>query len=231
MSAGRPSYDDDATVAEYVLGTLPHGERVAFEQRLRDDPALQAAVAEWSNHLSPLAEEIEPVEPPASVLAGIETALFPPEARPVPFWQRLSVWRGLAIASLAGMIVFAALFAQSLQPDDPTTRFIADLSGPDSDVRLAALYDPSTQTLHLNRRAGEPASERALELWLIAGDAAPVSLGVLPPNPGFTLAVSEDLATRIDDGAVLAVSDEPAGGSPTGQPTGAVLATGEIVAL
>jgi anti-sigma-K factor RskA len=32
-------------------------------------------------------------------------------------------------------------------------------------------------------------------------------------------------------GATLAISDEPAGGSPTGAPTGAVLAAGEITTL
>ena len=32
-------------------------------------------------------------------------------------------------------------------------------------------------------------------------------------------------------GGVLAISDEPDGGSPTGLPTGAVLATGQVLPL
>lgn len=231
MSATEPVRPDDETVAEYVLGTLPHGERVAFEARLREDAPLRRAVADWSNRLAPLADDIEPVEPPAAVLANIESALFGPTAGPAPFWQRLGVWRGLAIASLAGMVIFAGLYAQTLRPDDPATPLIATVSGDESAVRLAALYEPETRTLRLNRRAGAPEPDRAFELWLIAGDAAPVSLGVLPSSTGFTVDVPEALAGRIGDGAVLAVSDEPSGGSPTGQPTGAVLATGEITAL
>lgn len=167
MSANETARPDDATVAEYVLGTLPHAERVAFEKLLRDDAALRRDVADWSNRLAPLADEIEAVEPPAAVLANIEAALFEPAAGPAPFWQRLGVWRGLAVSSLAGMIVFAGLYAQTLQPDDPATRLIATVSGAQSDVRLAALYEPETRTLRLNRRAGTPEPDRAFELWQI----------------------------------------------------------------
>ena len=66
MSANETARPDDATVAEYVLGTLPHAERVAFEKLLRDDAVLRKAVADWSNRLAPLADEIEAVEPPAA---------------------------------------------------------------------------------------------------------------------------------------------------------------------
>ncbi len=66
-------------------------------------------------------------------------------------------------------------------------------------------------------------------MWLIAGDDAPVSLGVLPDGP-VRLAIAPDLRPRLA-GATLAISDEPPGGSPTGQPSGAVLATGPLTEL
>jgi anti-sigma-K factor RskA len=64
-------------------------------------------------------------------------------------------------------------------------------------------------------------------LWLIAGGNAPVSLGVLPDSGIVALAFPVDLKDQLR-GATLAISDEPDGGSPTGQPTGAVLATGVV---
>jgi anti-sigma-K factor RskA len=67
-----------------------------------------------------------------------------------------------------------------------------------------------------------------LELWLIEGDAAPVSLGVLPEAPQARVPLDRALAARIAAGALLAISDEPEGGSPTGAPTGAVLAAGPV---
>ena len=68
---------------------------------------------------------------------------------------------------------------------------------------------------------------RALELWLIEGDDPPVSLGVLPDTEATVLQVDAAVAAALP-GGVLAVSDEPPGGSPTGQPTGDVLATGQV---
>jgi anti-sigma-K factor RskA len=64
-------------------------------------------------------------------------------------------------------------------------------------------------------------------LWLIAGNNAPVSLGVLPDAGAVTLMVAEALAVQLA-GGTLAISDEPDGGSPTGAPTGAVLATATV---
>ena len=60
------------------------------------------------------------------------------------------------------------------------------------------------------------------ELWIIAPDAAPVSLGLLQEA---SLAVPYP---TLPQGWTLAVSLEPAGGSPTGAPTGPVLAAGVV---
>jgi anti-sigma-K factor RskA len=65
-------------------------------------------------------------------------------------------------------------------------------------------------------------------LWLIAEGGAPVSLGLLEPQGPSRITVPDDLRPVLA-GATLAVSDEPPGGSPTGQPTGAVLAAGVFV--
>jgi anti-sigma-K factor RskA len=39
------------------------------------------------------------------------------------------------------------------------------------------------------------------------------------------------LQQKLAQGAVLAISVEPAGGSPTGQPTGPVVATGDLKSI
>ena len=55
----------------------------------------------------------------------------------------------------------------------------------------------------------------------------PDSLGVLPQDAASRITLPEALRGKLV-GSVLAISDEPEGGSPTGAPTGAVLATGEL---
>ncbi|MFT5948474.1 MAG: anti-sigma-K factor RskA, partial [Paracoccaceae bacterium] len=86
----------------------------------------------------------------------------------------------------------------------------------------------SSAELSITRIAGAAVPGRVLELWLIAeGAAAPVSLGVMPDITPATLSVRKELRTLMI-GGTLAISDEPLGGSLTGAPTGAVLATGKI---
>jgi anti-sigma-K factor RskA len=165
--------------------------------------------------------------PPAHVWTRLETEIFP--ARPRPRKARwLGLWAGGLVA--AAVLVLALVFGGGWgpAPQTPTEAlYRAEVAAEDRSLVIDAVFDAATGTLLLDRAAGAPASGRALELWLIAGDADPVSLGVLPEARRSALSVPADLRDRLRDG-VLAVSDEPPGGSPTGLPTGAVLATGAV---
>jgi anti-sigma-K factor RskA len=88
-------------------------------------------------------------------------------------------------------------------------------------------YDARTGTLRLNRLSGEPPPGRSFELWLLVGKNAPVSLGVLPAEVSGSVSLPTELRKAAAE-ATLAVSDEPAGGSPTGQPTGDILAAAKL---
>ncbi len=72
-----------------------------------------------------------------------------------------------------------------------------------------------------------PPAGRAFELWGLApGDAAPVSLGVMPP--GATSITIEHPAVLPRTGMQIMISVEPPGGSPTGKPTGKVVYFGRL---
>ena len=74
----------------------------------------------------------------------------------------------------------------------------------------------------------ETKPDNAFELWLLPADKSkPISLGLLPQKGATTLKVPVEVVPLMDSGA-LAVSLEPIGGSPTGQPTGAVLYLGKL---
>ena len=62
----------------------------------------------------------------------------------------------------------------------------------------------------------------------MAGGATPRSLGLLDPLQEISLPIGSELATP---NAALAVSLEPAGGSPSGLPTGPVLFQGHLQAV
>jgi anti-sigma-K factor RskA len=220
--------DDDLLAAEYVLGVLPHAERITFARRLTEESRLLARVRYWEGRLSPLAEAIDPVAPPASVWVGIEQRLFTAEPESRGIWQSLKFWRSLAAASLATLALVAALSIglPSLR-EKAQDNYVAELSGETNVVKLVVFYDAEAGVMKMNRIAGTPAANRDFELWLIEGSNKPMSLGVLPQQASATISLPREIVTKLG-GAVLAISDEPKSGSPTGQPTGAVLAAGTL---
>lgn len=94
-----------------------------------------------------------------------------------------------------------------------------------------ALRDEPLVALRL--RASRPVlagPQQSYELWLIPREGgAPISLAVLG-QLDVELRLPAAQAGRLQAGAKLAVSVEPAGGSPTGAPTGPVILIGELSA-
>jgi anti-sigma-K factor RskA len=80
------------------------------------------------------------------------------------------------------------------------------------------------RTLHITV-VGAPAAQpgRSYELWMLPEGGVPVSLGVLPERGEQAVALADAALAVLAGASALAVSLEPAGGSPTGQPTGPVL--------
>lgn len=67
----------------------------------------------------------------------------------------------------------------------------------------------------------------SLQLWVIPQNGAPRSLGLINET-GETKLVLTGMDAKLADGLVFALSKEPPGGSPTGQPTGSVMCKGAI---
>lgn len=222
--------EDGLLAAEYALGVLQGDAREAFARRMEQDAMLSAAVRQWDEHFVSIAENIASMPPPRSVEATLEKRLFTPATQAKPsFWNSLGLWRGLAVASLAAVV---ALGAWNLRPitDIAGTGLVAQVAGEAKAVTLVAYYDATKGELRLNRTEGSAVAGRSFELWLIAGSDAPVSLGLLPADSNGRVLVPVNLRSKLK-GGTLAISDEPQGGSTTGAPTGAVLATGQLTSV
>src|SRR5947207_4776043 len=89
--------------AEYVVGTLRGSARRRFEMLARDDARVRAILARWEAGLTPLAERVSAVEPPARVWRAIQdrirgqTPFAEKGSDPVSFWRRF----GMIAAGLA----------------------------------------------------------------------------------------------------------------------------------
>jgi len=212
--------------AEYVAGVLAPDERQAATRRIDSDPAFARLVDEWEVRLAPLGSAYQAIEPPASAKAAIDRRLFPAAERS-GLWASLDFWRGLAAAALAALVILlAAPFIAP--PAGPPERLVASLGAEGSNVRYLAVFDAAESQVSLSHVSGERASGRDFELWMIEGKKAPVSMGVVPAGATTHIAVTPSIRARLAAGAVLAISLEPAGGSPTGQPTGPVVAAGDL---
>ena len=231
----------DQLAAEYALGLLEGEEFARARSLAAAEGGFRAEVARWSGRLAPLLEEVESVEPPADVLAAIERRLGTSEAEPeannvYQLRRRLNVWRGFAAGASA--IAASLAFVLVTRPDPvvqaPPAReapapMVAMMEATDSDARLVATWDPADRSLVIAAASGmEAASTRSHELWVIPSDGTPRSMGVMPASRSMHLQVAGPMADQLAEGATLAVSVEPAGGSPTGQPTGPVIAAGKL---
>ncbi|RVC22837.1 anti-sigma factor, partial [Mesorhizobium sp. M7A.F.Ca.CA.004.04.2.1] len=192
----------------------------------------------WEVRLSPLAAAYPEIEPPVSVKTAVDRRLFanaaavttPAESRG-GLWSSLAFWRGLAAAAVAALAIYIAVPVLNPPVEEPQARLVASLAAEGSDVRYLAVYDAAHHEVGLSHVSGERASGKDFELWMIEGKNPPVSMGVIPTGATAHIVVSPAAQQKLAQGAVLAVSLEPSGGSPTGQPTGPVVAAGDLKSI
>ncbi|RWE58440.1 anti-sigma factor [Mesorhizobium sp.] len=222
---GSEPGSDDLFAAEYVLGVLDADEREIASRRIDADAAFARLVDAWEAHLSPMAAAYPETEPPIRVKEALDRRLFVAAPR-AGLWSSLSFWRGLAAASVAALAIYIAV--PYLNPPAEQPRLVASLAADGSDVRYLAVYDAARREVGLSHVSGERAAGKDFELWMIEGKNPPVSMGVIPAGQTAHMTISPSVQEKLAQGAVLAVSVEPAGGSPTGQPTGPVVAAGDL---
>jgi anti-sigma-K factor RskA len=223
----RPIKWDDASIGEYALGVMPAAERARFQSDLMREADLQRRLSLWEGHFGPMAMDIADATPPPALFNKIEGRLYG-KAETQSFWQRVFGRNGLVAGAVAAALLVATPILIPPVPTTDSNDLAFSVQSADAGLTYAVAFDNSKGAMIVTREKGDVGSARDHQLWLIAGTNAPVSLGVLPDSGVIALAVSPELQAQLA-GATLAISDEPDGGSPTGQPTGAVLATGVVI--
>ncbi|GCL64638.1 anti-sigma factor [Pseudaquabacterium pictum] len=227
----------DALAAQYVAGTLRGGARRRFEALLPGHPALRAAVADWQARLMPLTAVIEEQTPPAHTWDRIAQRLWPEAAAPaaappLPWWRGLAFWRGLSGFATVAALGLAVLLTR---PDvsEPPVMVVLQTTGKDPAVAGSVVASFSADGRAAVARPVQPVSvqtDRTLELWWAPAEGKPKSLGLIRGD-GVTVLRPGALPGGLKGSGIdhMAVSVEPAGGSPTGQPTGPVVFYGKLV--
>lgn len=219
---------DDLLAAEFVLGGLPADQQSALAHRVERDPGFARLVAEWEERLAPMAEGFLPAALPPAVKRALDLRLFGQAPPRRGIWSSLALWRGLTGAAIAALLL--AIILPGLQPRPPGDRLAASLTAEGSSVTYLVLYDSATGSVSLAHMSGAPVAGHDFQLWIARGSEAPVSLGVIPAGASARVPVTSDqIRALMTTAAHMAISLEPPGGSPTGQPTGPVLAVGDLL--
>jgi anti-sigma-K factor RskA len=245
--------DRDVLAAEYVLGTLDAEEREQAEALVRADASFAMLVRGWERRLGELHAGVEPVEPPAALFerirqrvggaerAGAQVIAFDEMRRRVARWRNF----GTAMAALAAVLV-ALLVTSVLRPDlvpgrlRPASelaqapaaagRLVAVLQQDAASPAFILTVDVDKRTMTVRRVAAQERAGKSYELWLVSKQfPKPRSLGLVGAQEFTTgTALAAYQPETISD-ATYAISLEPEGGSPTGEPTGAVLWGGKLI--
>lgn len=232
--------------AEYALGVLDGADLADARRKLARDADFRAEVGDWSAKLAPLLDEVEPVDAPAGLWQRISDAIGgttrdAANDNPVDLRRSRNGWR----AATAGMTALAAALgivlvgrpaqaplpvpAPAPQPVPASGPPMVAMVGDDAGTKIVANWDPVQKRLVLAVAGDMPADPvHSHELWVIPDGGDPTSLGTMPSGKMMHLDLANTLAELLRQGATIAVSVEPKGGSPTGSPTGPVVASGTL---
>jgi len=225
--------DHDLNAAERALGHAPTGG---------ETPADRAAREAWERRLAPMLASAKDVAPPEGMLARIEAVIG--KAAPAPatktpeapaefssglagigaevihLRRRVGVWKsvaGAAMAAAAALAIYVAVPQQTAEPVDTAigAKYVAVVTADDGgQTGLLIHFDTETGVATVIPAGARAPDGASYEMWhLPEGATTPVSLGLLPEN-----AVARQTIVAAE-GDLFAISLEPAGGSPTGQPT------------
>ena len=244
MSTAPELIGDELLAAELATGLLEGEGRAAARRRQAQDPAFARLVSAWTERLAPLLDEVGDEAPPPRVWSSIEARLGASEAAETPsnvhqLRRRTSLWRGysLAVTALAASLMLALVLRdgggnRDLAPaaaPSVARSLVATLATDAGPAAMVAAYSPDTRSMVVAPAAMQAADGHDHQLWLLVPGAAPRSLGLVRAAAGAQrLMVPDDLAPALAAQMSLALSVEPVGGSPTGKPSGPVIASGEL---
>ncbi|CAN7543779.1 anti-sigma factor [Bosea sp. LjRoot237] len=227
----------DALAGEYVLGLLEGAEFVTAERRLDTDGDFAASVERWRRHFSAIDATAPPMTPSPGLwdrieanltTTGVSARLAPASvsapSRLAEWWNSLFVWRGAAFAGALATILLAAGLISALDRAGRQPLMVAVLLT-DNNAAAAVVHtfaDGRVEMLPL-QSIDVPAG-KALEIWTLWDRAVgPRSVGLIDRARSTPLRL-DNLPLGKDQ--LFEITLEPATGSPTGRPTGPIIAKG-----
>ncbi len=223
---------------EYVLGLLGEAEVAEVENEIERNAALATAVAEARERFLPLDTNVDPAAVSPVLWEAIETRL--PEqvaAAEAPSIASVSPrvpmagndnlrsgWRTTAISAIAASLILAVGLVWSVtRTVEPLV--VAVLLNEAGEVQAVVEdFGNDTASIRLLTDFAVP-EDKTMQVWTLPSrEMGPMSLGLL--EDAHSARLSGSALPRPQDAQLYEITLEQAGGSPTGRPTGPILAKG-----
>jgi len=217
----------DRLASEYALGTLRGLARRRFERWRASTPYVDQRCRFWEERLMHLAKDLKPMQPPAHIWPAIQRRLQLATRQSAP--RRMRPF-ALAASVLLALGLAALFYWRSLPANHATAAATIAAKSGEHLWELQVFGQADRLVARAARLAARPAGSD-YELWALPAGAAPVSLGVLPAAGASSRMLSSRQRQALALSSQVAVSIEPLGGSPTGQPTGAVIYIAQLRTL
>jgi anti-sigma-K factor RskA len=235
----------DALAGEYVLGLLEGADRIAFEQRLESDPELAASVESWRSHFAGIDATATPLAPSPALWSQIEAelAMLAQNATPAraattaqrkahpsagsrlsAWWNSLFVWRGAAFAGALAAILLAIGLNGALDRARRQPVMVAVLLTEASVAAAVVNTFADGRVEMVPLQAIHVPEGKALEIWTLWDrTVGPRSVGLIERARTTSLRLDQ---LPLGKDQLFEITIEAATGSPTGRPTGPVVAKG-----
>jgi anti-sigma-K factor RskA len=217
--------------AEYVLGSLRGAAHRRFAAVLAREPGLRREVEYWQRRLNPLAEALPLRRPRKQVWRNIHRRIHGESGAgwPVRLWDSLVFWRGLCLASIAAFLLTSLAALQLNRDYEAAIHYVAVLKNEQAQPMLiAAMEGGNVFTIDM-LGPDHTGPDEVMEIWCLPrAGGQPVSMGLLK-GQRLRMPLSREKLQQLETAGEIAISIEPAGGSPTGLPTGPVMYRGETI--
>lgn len=233
--------EQEALAAEFALGLLDADQAARCEALLGSDPDFAARVEAWQRHLIEIDMTVSPEPPTEGLWRRIEAGIASPAAVRAPvhaqaqvgtrqgwfasLWGHLPAWRAMGLAAGAACLALAMALTVQTRSIARTPVLVAVMMS-DQNRPLAlvnAFRDGRAELVPL--QALNAPEGKSLQVWTLWDRSrGPVSVGLLEAMRNIDLRVAGLPSTSPDQ--LFEVTLEPAGGSPTGRPTGPILMKG-----
>jgi anti-sigma-K factor RskA len=184
--------------------------------------------------------------PPPVVPVAPATRIEPPSADVIRLSSRARRWRGIAqgmtalaacLIALVGVQAYRPdMLPEAMRPKAPAVAqsrpLVAVLSRDGGPPAFVMTVDVATKTFTVRRAGVDPEGNKSYELWMVSDKfAQPRSLGIIGRGDFTPKAQLATFDRDTVDNATYAITLEPQGGSPTGQPTAAPIFAGKLIEI